>query len=60
MKNNILTQQALPFWCYTEPPSEDPAENENGNEINIGGYGDALNDKIKDEWLSGQLSMSEM
>ena len=60
MKNNILAQYALPFWCYTEPPSEDPAANENGNDINIDGYGDALNDKIKGERLSGQLSMSEM
>ena len=55
MKNNILAQYPLPFWCHTEPPSEDPAENENGNEINISGYGDALNDKIKGEWLFGQL-----
>jgi len=30
------------------------------NDINIGGYDDALNDKIKGEWLSGQLSMSEI
>ena len=36
----------------TETQSEDPAENENGNEISIGGYGDAHNDKIIAERLS--------
>jgi len=29
------------------------AKNENGNEINIDGYGDALNYKIRDKWLPG-------